>query len=228
MSRAARQLLACLEESVRRSLRPHPVTAGDRASATGSDRQRPTTAVSGTAAPPWATCPRPACAGTRLPGTGTADRTMAISTRMVPLGPRPGTAVTDDLPAGGLQGGVRCGRRSVLGREPSTSPAAPRKVAASTGPTPNSPSRLVLDWTTTALMRASTVAIRCSSWRASATSSVASCQRVTAGAPLVPATFPPVTDPADTGVYPAAVGANMVTVDHDHLVLSWRGEAGFL
>jgi hypothetical protein len=40
-----------------------------------------------------------------------------------------------------------------------------------------------LDSATAALMRASTVAMRCSSWPTSATSSVASCQRVTAGAP---------------------------------------------
>src|SRR5262245_53617560 len=58
------------------------------------------------------------------------------------------------------------------------SPTSPRNLAASTGPTPNSWTRLVLAWATAALMRTSTAAIRCSRWRTSATSSVASCQRV--------------------------------------------------
>jgi hypothetical protein len=35
------------------------------------------------------------------------------------------------------------------------SPTSPRNLAASTGPTPNSSSRLVLAWTTAALIRAS-------------------------------------------------------------------------
>jgi hypothetical protein len=62
------------------------------------------------------------------------------------------------------------------------SPTSPRNLAASTGPTPNSPSELVLAWATAVLMRASTSAICCSRWRPSATSSVASCERITAGA----------------------------------------------
>ena len=83
--------------------------------------------------------------------------------------------MTDDLAAGGLQrGGPGVGGEMVLGREPADVADLTQEVAASTGPTPNSPSRLVLTWATAVLMRASTAAMRCSSWRMSATSSVAS------------------------------------------------------
>jgi hypothetical protein len=60
------------------------------------------------------------------------------------------------------------GGKVMPAREPTDVANLTQQLAAKTGPTPTSWTRLVLDWATAALMPASTAAIRCSSWRTSA------------------------------------------------------------
>ena len=91
----------------------------------------------------------------------------------------------DDLAAGGLQrGGPGVGGEVVLAGEPANVADLAQEGGGQDWSHAEQLEQAVLAWATAALMRASTAAIRCSSWRTSAASSVASCQRVTAGAPV--------------------------------------------
>jgi hypothetical protein len=82
--------------------------------------------------------------------------------------------MADALAAGGLPwGDAGVGATVMLAGEPTDVADWPRHLA-SPGPTPTAASRLVVQWATAILTRASTVAIRWSSWRTSAIRSAAS------------------------------------------------------
>jgi hypothetical protein len=144
--------------------------SADRQAGTGT--RRPTAFSSGSAALPWGTCPRRACARNRPAQRwhGGSARSPSCTGRGCACGRRPVTA--GDARPGPLEASsgavpVWVAKWCLLGNR-RMSPTSPRNLAASTGPTPKSWTRLVLDWATSVLMRASTAAIRWSSWPTSA------------------------------------------------------------
>jgi hypothetical protein len=71
----------------------------------------------------------------------------------------------------------------MLGREPTDVANLTQEPGGQHRPDPEQLDQVVLAWATAVLMRASTSAMRCSSWRTSAIRSAASLWRVSAGAP---------------------------------------------